>query len=56
MFYWGRNFLQRNNFKVSEDIDTEITVTIVASDDIEVEVDKNLSRVSSFEQLKQLLN
>lgn len=56
LFYWGRNFLQRNNFKVSEDIDTEITVTMVASDDIEVEVDKNLSRVSSFEQLKQLLN
>lgn len=56
LFYWSRNFLQRNNFNVLENPHSEISVRVIASDNIEVQISNKLSRVISFEQLKQFLN
>lgn len=56
LFYWSKNFLQRNNFNISENPHSKISIRVIASDNIEVRIADKISRVASFEQLKELLN
>lgn len=55
LYYWTKNFLQRNNFQISDKSQTDIDIIIISHTEIRVKTNQNISKVSSFEELRQLL-
>lgn len=55
LYYWTKNFLQRNNFRISDKSQTDITIKTISHQEIEVKANHITSKVDSFEELRQLL-
>ncbi len=55
LYYWTKNFLQRNGFMISDEVDSEFSINIIASDNIEIKKRESSHTLSSFEELKLFL-
>lgn len=55
LYYWAKNFLQRNGFSISDNSDDTLSIKMLSTSGIEVVKDGITYRVSSFGELKILL-
>lgn len=55
LYYWAKNFLERNGFMISDKADSNLTISIIAPDKIEIKEGGVSDTLSSFESLKLFL-
>lgn len=59
LFFWAKNYLSRKGYQISDNENTDLSVTILDANNIQLEYNKHIKQIHSFEELditlKQLI-